>query len=206
MSAYLRIAPNQRLTVVCGLSEMGQGVHTAIRCSSRGAGCRLVARAGRASGRSDQAFRESDLRHAGDRRIDLGARHWEPMPQAGATARAMLIGPPPAESESRRRRLSHRAGRSVIHKSGKKAFLRPQLPPKSGRSLLPPRTSKLKGPDTQFSLLGRAEPSAWDTVAKSTRKAKFGMDVYLPGVICLTHNPDRDNRPCRARRQVGLVN
>src|SRR5258706_331708 len=30
ISAYLRIAPNNDITVVCGLSEMGQGVHTAI--------------------------------------------------------------------------------------------------------------------------------------------------------------------------------
>src|SRR6202040_82973 len=30
MSAYLRIATNNEITVVCGLSEMGQGVHTAI--------------------------------------------------------------------------------------------------------------------------------------------------------------------------------
>ena len=30
MNAYLRIAPNSAITVVCGLSEMGQGVHTAI--------------------------------------------------------------------------------------------------------------------------------------------------------------------------------
>jgi isoquinoline 1-oxidoreductase beta subunit len=30
ISAYLRIAPNNDIVVVCGLSEMGQGVHTAI--------------------------------------------------------------------------------------------------------------------------------------------------------------------------------
>src|SRR5258708_17482234 len=30
ISAYLRIAPNNDITVVCGLSEMGQGVQTAI--------------------------------------------------------------------------------------------------------------------------------------------------------------------------------
>ena len=30
INAYLRIAPNNAITVVCGLSEMGQGVHTAI--------------------------------------------------------------------------------------------------------------------------------------------------------------------------------
>src|SRR5262249_51045035 len=30
INAYLRIAPSNEITVVCGLSEMGQGVHTAI--------------------------------------------------------------------------------------------------------------------------------------------------------------------------------
>src|SRR5258707_8294421 len=30
MSAYLRIAPNNDITVVCGLSYIGQGVHTPI--------------------------------------------------------------------------------------------------------------------------------------------------------------------------------
>ena len=30
INAYLRIAPDNAITVICGLSEMGQGVHTAI--------------------------------------------------------------------------------------------------------------------------------------------------------------------------------
>src|SRR5438445_328534 len=90
MSAYLRIAPNNEITVVCGLSEMGQGVHTAIPM--------LVAeeldadwsRVRVEQAGVDQAFANPifGMQATGGSTSVRG--HWEPMRKAGATARAVL--------------------------------------------------------------------------------------------------------------------
>src|SRR5258707_6255165 len=91
MSAYLRIAPNNDITVVCGLSEMGQGVHTAIPM--------LVAeeldvdwsRVRVEQAGVDQAFANPifGMQATGGSTSVRG--HWEPMRKAGAPGRALLI-------------------------------------------------------------------------------------------------------------------
>src|SRR2546423_11285770 len=68
----------------------------------------------------------------------------------------------------------------VIHASGKKLSYG-QLADKAAK-LAPPKDVKLKDP-TQFNLLGKSGTQRLDTVAKSTGKAKFGLDVYLPGML-----------------------
>src|SRR5207302_1477656 len=119
MSAYLRIAPNNEITVVCGLSEMGQGVHTAIPM--------LVAeeldadwsRVRVEQAGVDQAFANPifGMQATGGSTSVRG--HWEPMRKAGATARAMLIA---AAAETWKAEAADcRTERGVvIHKSGRK--------------------------------------------------------------------------------------
>src|SRR6267143_1208832 len=119
MSAYLRIAPNNDITVVCGLSEMGQGVHTAIPM--------LVAeeldadwsRVRVEQAGVDQAFANPifGMQATGGSTSVRG--HWEPMRKAGATARAMLIA---AAAETWKADAADcRTERGVvIHKSGRK--------------------------------------------------------------------------------------
>ncbi|TMH84503.1 MAG: xanthine dehydrogenase family protein molybdopterin-binding subunit, partial [Betaproteobacteria bacterium] len=164
MSAYLRIAPNNEITVVCGLSEMGQGVHTAIPM--------LVAeeldadwsRVRVEQAGVDQAFANPifGMQATGGSTSVRG--HWEPMRKAGATARAMLIAAAaetwkadPAECRTERG--------MVIHASGKKLSYG-QLADKAAK-LAPPKDVKLKDP-TQFNLLGKSGTQRLDTVAKST--------------------------------------
>src|SRR6267378_3355860 len=179
MSAYLRIAPNNDITVVCGLSEMGQGVHTAIPM--------LVAeeldadwsRVRVEQAGVDQAFANPifGMQATGGSTSVRG--HWEPMRKAGATARAMLIAA--AAQTWKADAADCRTERSmVIHTSGKKLSYG-QLAEKAA-TLTPPKDVKLKDP-TQFNLLGKSGTKRLDTVAKSTGKAKFGLDVYLPGML-----------------------
>src|SRR6266702_2995398 len=179
ISAYLRIASNNDITVVCGLSEMGQGVHTAIPM--------LVAeeldadwsRVRVEQAGVDQAFANPifGMQATGGSTSVRG--HWEPMRKAGAAARAMLIA---AAAEAWKADAADcRTDRGmVIHKSGKKLSYG-QLAEKAAK-LTPPKDVKLKDP-SQFTLLGKSGTRRLDRAAKSTGMAKFGLDVYLPGML-----------------------
>lgn len=187
INAYLRIAPNNAITVVCGLSEMGQGVHTAIPM--------LVAeeldadwsRVRVEQAGVDKAFVNPifGIQATGGSTAVRG--HWEPMRKAGAAARAMLIA---AAAESWKADAADcRTERGmVIHKSGKKLSYG-ALAEKAAK-LAPPKEVKLKDP-AQFSLLGKSGTKRLDTAAKSTGKAKYGLDVYLPGMLTavIAHPP-----------------
>jgi len=105
--------------------------------------------------------------------------HWEPMRKAGAAARAMLIA---AAAETWKADAAEcRTERGmVIHTSGKKLSYG-QLAEKAAK-LTPPKDIKLKDP-SQFTLLGKSGTRRLDSAAKSTGRAKFGLDVYLPGML-----------------------
>jgi len=179
ISAYLRIAPNNDITVVCGLSEMGQGVHTAIPM--------LVAeeldadwsRVRVEQAGVDQAFANPifGMQATGGSTSVRG--HWEPMRKAGAAARAMLVAAAAETWKADAADCRTEKG-MVIHKSGKKLSYG-QLAEKAAK-LTPPKDVKLKDP-AQFNLLGKSGTKRLDTAAKSTGRAKFGLDVYLPGML-----------------------
>ena len=178
LSAYLRIGPDNRITVVCGLSEMGQGVHTAIPMLiaeeleadwSRIA----VEQAG-----VDKAFNNPifGMQATGGSTSVRG--HWEPMRKAGAAAREMLIA---AAAESWKVNPAEcRAEKGVvIHKSGKKLSYG-RLANRAAKQPVPanPRLKNAKA----FKLLGHGLKRL-DTPPKVNGKAKFGLDVYLPGML-----------------------
>jgi len=187
MSAYLRIAPNNDITVVCGLSEMGQGVHTAIPM--------LVAeeldadwmRVRVEQAGVDKAFANPifGMQATGGSTSVRG--HWEPMRKAGAQARAMLIAAAAEIWKVDPSECSTEKG-MVLHKSGKKASYG-QLAAKAAKQV-PPKDVKLKDP-SQFTLLGKSGTKRLDTAAKSTGKAKYGLDIYLPGMLTavIAHAP-----------------
>jgi isoquinoline 1-oxidoreductase beta subunit len=187
MSAYLRIASNNDITVVCGLSEMGQGVHTAIpmlvaeELDADWSRVRVV------QAPVDKAFANPifGMQATGGSTSVRG--HWEPMRKAGATARAMLVQAAAQTWKADAADCRTEKG-MVIHKSGKKLSYG-RLAEKAAK-LTPPKDVKLKDP-SQFNLLGKSGTKRLDTVAKSTGKAKYGMDVYLPGMLTavIAHPP-----------------
>jgi len=186
-NAYLRIAPNGRITVICGLSEMGQGVHTAIPM--------LVAEELDADWKEvrveqapvDKAYANPifGMQATGGSTSVRG--HYMPMRQAGAAARAMLVAAAarawkvdPAECRTE--------ASTVVHKSGKKLSYG-KLATRAAREKLPENV-KLKDP-SQFKLLGKSGTRRLDTPAKVNGSAKFGMDVYVRGMLTavIAHSP-----------------
>jgi isoquinoline 1-oxidoreductase subunit beta len=179
INAYLRIAPNNAITVVCGLSEMGQGVHTAIPMLIAEELDADWSRVRVEQAGVDKAFVNPifGIQATGGSTAVRG--HWEPMRKAGAAARAMLISAAAQTWKVDAAECSTEKG-MVLHKSGKKLSYG-ALAAKAAK-IAAPKDVKLKDPK-QFNLLGKSGTKRLDTVAKSTGRAKFGLDVYLPGML-----------------------
>src|SRR5260221_1704019 len=177
-NAYLRVAANDRVTVVVGLSEMGQGVHTAIP--------QLVAEELDADWRRvrveqapvDAAF-ENPLFHTQATGGSTSVNgHWGPMRKAGPAAREMLIAAAAqtwkvdaAECRTENGAVVHKSGKSLPY--GRRAAAAPKRPV--------PKEPKLKD-SSQFKIIGKSMRRL-DTPLKVNGSGKYGMDVRLPGML-----------------------
>ena len=177
-NAFIRITPDNRVTVICGLSEMGQGVLTAIPM--------LVAEELEADWSSikveqapaDPVFKNSILGFQGTGGSTAVRANWEPMRKAGAAAREMLIGA--AAATWNVDKADCRAEKSmVLHKSGKKLSYG-QLAARAAQQPVP-KEVKLKEAK-QFKIIGTSVKRL-DTAAKVNGTAVFGMDVRVPGML-----------------------
>jgi len=177
-NAYLRIGRDNRITVICGLSEMGQGVHTAIPM--------LVAeeldadwsKVSVMQAPADPAFNNPifGMQATGGSTSVRG--HWEPMRKAGAAARAMLVAAAAEKWKADPADCSTENG-MVVHKGGRKLSYG-QLAAAAGKQAVPAKPS-LKNPK-DFRILGTPRRRL-DTPAKVNGSAKFGLDVRMPGML-----------------------
>jgi isoquinoline 1-oxidoreductase beta subunit len=177
-NAFIRIAPDNRVTVICGLSEMGQGVHTAIPM--------LVAEELEADwskikveqAPADPAFANPFLGFQATGGSTSVRANWEPMRKAGATAREMLIAAAADTWKVDKSECRAEKG-TVVHKSGKKLSYG-KLAAKAGEQPVP-KEVKLRDPK-DFKIVGKGAKRL-DTPGKVNGSAVFGMDVRLPGML-----------------------
>ncbi|MBV9190443.1 MAG: xanthine dehydrogenase family protein molybdopterin-binding subunit [Betaproteobacteria bacterium] len=177
-NAYLRVGADDRVTVVVGLSEMGQGVHTAIP--------QLVAeeldadwaRVRVEQAPVDQAFKNPifGIQATGGSTSVNG--HWEPMRKAGAAAREMLVAAAAQSWKVDASECRTEKG-SVIHKSGKKISYGKLVDAASQQTM--PKEPKLKD-SSEFKIIGKGVRRL-DTPLKVNGSGKYGMDVRLPGML-----------------------
>jgi isoquinoline 1-oxidoreductase beta subunit len=177
-NVFVRIGRDNSVTVVCGLSEMGQGVLTALP--------QLLAEeldvpwssVKVAQAPADPAFKNPifGMQATGGSTSIRG--HYDPIRKAGASAREMLVNA--AAQKWGVDRSECRASQGmVIHKSGKKVSYGEVA---AAASKLPPvLDAKLKDPK-DFKIIGKGVKRL-DTAAKVNGTAKFGMDVKLPGML-----------------------
>ena len=178
LTAWLRIAGDNSITVVVDRSEMGQGVYTALpmllaeELEIDVATVRIVAapvgdayvnkgNGGQVTGTSNSV---SDA--------------WDRLRTAGAQARMVLIaaaaqswGVTPADCRADRGRVLGPAGKSLTY--GELAAAAAKLPL--------PTDVRLKSA-ADFRLIGRSVPRL-DTPDKVDGRAGFGIDVKLPGML-----------------------
>ncbi len=177
-NAYLRITPDDRVTVVCGSAEMGQGVLTSIPM--------LVAEELDADWKKvsveqapvDQAYANPMFGMQATGGSTTIRAHWEPMRKAGAAAREMLVAAAAAQWQVDPASCRTEAGQ-VVHASGKKLSYG-KLVEAAARQAVPAEP-KLKNPK-DFRILGKPTKRL-DTAAKINGTAKFGIDARLPGML-----------------------
>ena len=177
-NAWLRITPDNRVTVICASAEMGQGVLTAIPM--------LVAEELDADWKQvrveqapvDQAYNNPAFGMQATGGSTTVRAHWQPLRTAGAAAREMLVGAAAAQWKVGADECRTEAGQ-VIHKSGKKLSYGSLVEAAAAQPV--PAKPTLKDPKA-FRLLGKPT-NRLDTAGKVNGTAKFGIDAQVPGLL-----------------------
>lgn len=175
---FLRIGVDGSVTVICGKSEMGQGVLTGL--------AQIVADELDADWRSvkvEQAPVHTDYANPKTPLMSTGGStsvrlNWERLRQAGAAARAVLVAAAARRWQIEPGLLSTRAGR-VLGPDGRSAGYGELLA--LAATLPVPQDPPLKNP-RDFTLIGKSLPRL-DTPAKVDGRALYGIDVRIPGQL-----------------------
>ena len=180
---FLRIAPDNTVTMISKHLEAGQGVWTglpAIVAEELDASWEQM----RVESAPARVPMYGNLAMGGKVQLTGGstavANSWQQLREAGATARAMLVaaaakawGVPAGEIKVSEGVVSH-AGAARKATFGELAGLAAKEPV--------PTQVTLKDPGT-FKIIGREKLPRLDARAKSTGKQQFAIDVMLPGMM-----------------------
>jgi isoquinoline 1-oxidoreductase beta subunit len=180
-NAFVRIAPDNTVTIVAKHLEMGQGAYTGLAtvvAEELDADWSQV----RVEAAPADATRYNNLSWGpvqGTGGSSSIANSWTQMRKAGATARAMLVAAaaekwrvPAADLVVEKGVVSHPA-------TGRRATFGELAAAASARSV--PEDVPLKDPK-DFKLIGHAAPRV-DSGAKTDGSARFTMDVDVPGML-----------------------
>ncbi len=178
LNAYLRIAADNFITVVCVSAEMGQGVLTAIPMLLAEELDADWSRVGVMQAPVDPAYANPlfGMQATGGSATIRG--FWEPLRMAGAAAREMLVAAAAAQWKLDPETLRTENSYVIAPKGSKLSYgaltaLAAKLPV--------PTQPKLKDPK-DFKLLGKPLKRL-DTPAKVNGSGRFGLDVQLPGML-----------------------
>jgi isoquinoline 1-oxidoreductase subunit beta len=179
-TGFVKIAPDNTVTVVVKHLEMGQGPYTGLAtlvAEELDADWSQMRAEGAPS--NTELYKNLAFGIQGTGGSTAIANSYEQMRKAGATARTMLVaaaaqewGVPASEITVRKGVVMHRA-------SGKQAPFG-ELAERAAK-LTPPADAKLKDP-SQFTLIGTAVPRL-DSPAKSNGSAIFTLDVDRPDLL-----------------------
>jgi isoquinoline 1-oxidoreductase beta subunit len=178
-NAFIRIAPDDSVTVIVGKAEMGQGVYTSLPM--------LIAEELEAdwskikveSAPVDAAYNHPSFGIQMTGGSTSTASEWERLRKAGASARIMLIAAAAKNWNVEPQSLRAENG-FVIHASSKRRASFGSLAD-TAATLTPPKDVPLKDPK-DFKLIGKPTHRL-DTPAKVNGSAEFGLDVHIPGMM-----------------------
>jgi len=188
-TGFVKIAPDNTVTVLVKHLEMGQGPYTGLAT--------LVAEEldadwsqMRAEGAPADAQRYKNLAFGmqGTGGSTAIANSFEQMRRAGATARALLVAAAAEAWNVPARDIAVQRGVVSHAASGRKATFG-ELAERASR-MTAPKDVPLKDP-SRFTLIGTAAPRRLDTAAKSNGQAVFTIDVQRPGAltVLVAHPP-----------------
>jgi isoquinoline 1-oxidoreductase beta subunit len=175
----VRVSTDGSVTVVCGYSEMGQGVLTAVP--------QLVAeeldvdwsKVKVEQAPAGEAYFNPLFGMQGTGGSTTVRAAWKPMREAGARARAMLVAAAAQRWSVAVDECTTEAG--YVHKRGSRERLSYGELAEAAAQLPVPETVTLKDPK-DFRILGKSVPRL-DLPDKVTGKAGFGIDVKVPGLL-----------------------
>jgi isoquinoline 1-oxidoreductase beta subunit len=181
-NAFLRIAPDNTVTVIVKHLEMGQGVYTGlptIVADELDADWSQI----RVESAPADVTRYANLNWGGQAQGTGGStsvnNSWEQLRRAGATARAMLIAAAAQTWKVNAGTLRAENG-FVIDTKGKRRASYGELASLAA-TLTPPADAPLKTPK-QWKFIGKHVPRK-DSADKSTGKAIYASDIRFPGML-----------------------
>jgi len=178
-NVWVRIAPDETITVMLSKSEMGQGV-------IQGMPTILVDELDASLDRVRTDFAPPEVRYIdpilGDQ-VTGGSTSvngaWMPLRQAGATARAMLVAAAAKQWGVDAAQCTTRLG-TVYHQASNRSATYGSLAIAAAAQPVPTKVP-LKTPD-KFTFIGKPRQRP-DIPLKVNGSAQFGIDVRLPGMV-----------------------
>jgi isoquinoline 1-oxidoreductase beta subunit len=180
--AYIRIAPDNAVTVIAAHMEMGQGIHDGIatlvaeELDADWAQMRAMGGSGNPKLYGNMAWGRAIQGTGGSTGMNSS---WERYRIAGAAARSMLVAAAAAEWRLPASEIKVEKG-VVSHPSGRSARFG-ELAAKAA-ALPVPADVRLKGPK-DWNLIGSDKLRRLDAAAKSSGQATYTIDVQLPGML-----------------------
>ena len=174
--AWVRITPDNRVTLILGKSEMGQGAMTAlpmILAEELSVDWKQV--------KVEQAPTNPQVYDHGTGGSGSVAGSWLPLRRAGAAAREMLVTAAATRWSVNRDTCVAKDG-GVLHGARKNFLTYGELAGDAAKLPLPDlKTVPLKN-SSEFTIVGRDIPRI-DAREKATGTAKFGIDARVPGML-----------------------
>src|SRR5208283_5086094 len=172
-NAYLRITPDNKVTIVVARSEMGQGVRTALPM--------ILAEELEADWKQIEIEQAGASTLFGDQTTGGSASirtTWDPMRKAGAAAREMLISAAALTWAVPRSACTAESGR-IKHAASNRSLSYGELVSKA--ATLPIPTDMPLKQSKDYKLVGQRLARV-DSPAKVKGEAIFGIDFRLPGM------------------------
>jgi isoquinoline 1-oxidoreductase subunit beta len=172
-NAYLRITPDNKITIVVARSEMGQGVRTALPM--------ILAEELEADWKQVEIEQAGASTLYGDQTTGGSASvrtTWDPMRKAGAAAREMLISAAALTWGVPRSSCSAQSG-SVVHTASNRKLSYGELAGKAATFPVPTDVTLKQAKD--YKIVGQRLPRV-DTPSKVRGEAGFGIDFRMPGM------------------------
>ena len=173
---WVRITPDNHVTLILAKSEMGQGVITSLPMILAEELCVDWKRVG-----IEQAATNPKTYDLGTGGSGSVAGSWLPLRRAGAAAREMLITAAAAQWNVNRDTCVAQDG-GILHGARKNFLTYGELVDQARKLPIPDlNTVPLKNPQ-DFTIVGH-DRQRTDAKAKATGNAKFGIDVRVPGML-----------------------
>jgi CO/xanthine dehydrogenase Mo-binding subunit len=172
-NAYVRITPDNRITIVVARSEMGQGVRTALPM--------ILAEELEADWKQIEIEQAGASTLYGDQTTGGSASvrtTWDPMRKAGAAAREMLISAAALTWGVPRSACTAQNG-NIVHAASKRQLSYGELAGKAATLPIPTDVPLKQSKD--YKIVGQRLARV-DTPSKVKGDAVFGIDFRLPGM------------------------